>query len=48
LRRYRETVPDARVELLAGNPGHYPQVESPYAVLKAYFAFLEQLGYTNA
>ena len=47
LRRYRETVPDAKVVILAGSPGHYPQVESPRAVLKAYFAFLKQLGYTN-
>ena len=45
--RYRETVPDAKVVTLAGSLGHYPQVESPRAVLKAYFAFLKQLGYTN-
>ena len=40
-------MPDAKVVLLAGQPGHYPQVESPGLVLKAYFAFLRQLGFTN-
>ena len=37
-------VPDAKVVLLAGEPGHYPQVEAPALVLRAYFAFLQQLG----
>ena len=47
LYRYKETVPDAKVVLLAGEPGHYPQVESPALVLKAYLTFLRQLGFTN-
>ena len=38
--RYRELVPRADVVLLDGI-GHYPQVEDPEGVLKAYFAFLE-------
>ena len=45
LRRYRETVPNANVVLLAGEPGHYPHVESPKLVLEAYFAFLQHQGY---
>ena len=45
LRRYRETVPNADVVLLAGEPGHYPHVESPGLVLEAYFAFLQHQGY---
>ena len=45
--RYRETVPGANVVILGGETGHYPQVESPALVLKAYFAFLRQQGYTN-
>jgi len=40
-------VPDAKVVLLAGETGHYPQVESPALVLRAYFAFLQQQGFRN-
>ncbi|MBS2026361.1 MAG: alpha/beta hydrolase [Deltaproteobacteria bacterium] len=36
--RYRELVPNPRVTLLE-RIGHYPQVEAPEAVLKAYLAF---------
>lgn len=36
--RYRELVPDADVVLLPGI-GHYPQVEDPEGVLRAFFAF---------
>ncbi len=39
--RFRELVPNARVKFLADDVGHYPQVEAPHAVLKAYFAFLD-------
>ncbi|CAK0785774.1 hypothetical protein CVIRNUC_008985 [Coccomyxa viridis] len=42
---YRETVPSAAVVLLAGEPGHYPHVESPKLVLEAYSAFLQRQGY---
>ena len=45
MRRYRETVPNAAVVLLAGEPGHYPHVESPELVLEAYFAFLQHQGW---
>ena len=38
-------MPDAAVVLLAGEPGHYPHVESPKLVLEAYFAFLQRQGY---
>jgi pimeloyl-ACP methyl ester carboxylesterase len=41
--RYRELVPDAdAVEL--PEVGHYPQVEDPAGVLRAFLAFHERLG----
>jgi pimeloyl-ACP methyl ester carboxylesterase len=41
--RYRELVPDPSV-LVLEEVGHYPQLEAPEAVLRAYFAFREGLG----
>jgi pimeloyl-ACP methyl ester carboxylesterase len=38
--RYRELIPNPNVSELSGI-GHYPQVEAPEAVIKAYFEFLD-------
>lgn len=38
--RYQELIPNSNVTKLSGI-GHYPQVEAPEAVLKAYFEFLD-------
>lgn len=40
--RYRQIIPDPDVVVLHG-VGHYPQVEAPEAVLRALFAFVEEL-----
>lgn len=40
VQRYRELIPNPNVTELLGI-GHYPQVEAPEAVLKAYFEFLD-------
>jgi pimeloyl-ACP methyl ester carboxylesterase len=41
--RYREKVPHADVVLLDGI-GHYPQVEAPEAVLRAFLEFVDRAG----
>ena len=40
--RYRQIIPDPDVVVLHG-VGHYPQVEAPEAVLKAFFSFVEEV-----
>ena len=44
-KRYRELIPNADIVLLGEAIGHYPQVESPQEVLRAYLAFRES-GYS--
>ena len=43
VKRYRELVPNADVILLEGI-GHYPQLEDPQGVLRAFWAFHKRLG----
>jgi pimeloyl-ACP methyl ester carboxylesterase len=45
--RYRELVPNPDVVLL-DDVGHYPQVEAPAAVLRAYFDFVARVQQTRA
>lgn len=41
--RYKELIPNPNVVPLAKNIGHWPQLEDPKGVLKAYFGFREGL-----
>jgi pimeloyl-ACP methyl ester carboxylesterase len=45
--RYRELVPNPDVVLLE-DVGHYPQVEAPAAMLRAYFEFVARAQQTRA
>ncbi|MFK7980247.1 MAG: alpha/beta fold hydrolase [Saprospiraceae bacterium] len=38
--RYKELIPNPIVKLLGAQIGHWPQLEAPEGVLKAYFEFI--------
>lgn len=42
--RYRELIPNAIVFLLSDNVGHWPQIEAPLEMLKAFHLFHQQVG----
>ncbi|MCA9772152.1 MAG: alpha/beta hydrolase [Myxococcales bacterium] len=42
--RYQELVPNADVVRLGAEIGHYPQVEDPEGVLRAFLAFIDRLS----
>ncbi|MDZ4265559.1 MAG: alpha/beta hydrolase [Mycobacterium sp.] len=42
-RRYTEVVPDADVVMLAGDIGHWPQIEAPEAVLEHFLAHVDRV-----
>jgi len=42
--RYNQLIPKANIKLLNENIGHWPQIEAPHHVLKAYKDFLAELS----
>lgn len=42
--RYKELIPNPNVKLLSEKIGHWPQLEDPKGVLKAYQAFRKEIG----